>query len=166
MALSTVFHCINSLDNSPLSHSALLVLFLPYCPFNYISLYESLLQPWYNPQRLTGLKTPTHLLTSHRDCSSKEIAPVIRQQKHQNNKPPPTHTHTHTCTQKTHIPPPHTHTRKKKGRNPPKKNALTEKWLRAPYTDEIISWQFDTITSTDGESQMWRKLTHKQSGSL
>ena len=28
-ALSTVFHCINSPDNSPLSHSVLLVLFLP-----------------------------------------------------------------------------------------------------------------------------------------
>ena len=28
--------------------------------FNYISLYESLLQPWYNPLWLTGLKAPTH----------------------------------------------------------------------------------------------------------
>ena len=27
-------------------------------PFNCISFYESLLQPWYNPQWLTGLKTP------------------------------------------------------------------------------------------------------------
>ena len=46
MALSTVFHCINSPDNSPLSHSVLPVLF--FCligPFNLISLYESLLQP-------------------------------------------------------------------------------------------------------------------------
>ena len=45
MALSTVFHSINSPDKS---------LFFPsyFCltgPFNYISLYESLLQPWYNP---------------------------------------------------------------------------------------------------------------------
>ena len=30
MVLSTVFHSINSLDNSPLSHSVLPVLFLPY----------------------------------------------------------------------------------------------------------------------------------------
>ena len=33
MTLSTVFHSINSLDNSPLSHSVLLVLFLPYWSF-------------------------------------------------------------------------------------------------------------------------------------
>ena len=45
MALSTVFHSTNSPDNSPLSHSVLLVLFLPYGPLNYISLYESVLQP-------------------------------------------------------------------------------------------------------------------------
>ena len=39
MALSTVFHSINSPDNSPLSHSVLPVLFLPYCSFQpYISL--------------------------------------------------------------------------------------------------------------------------------
>ena len=39
LALSTVFHSINSTDNSPLSHSVLLVLFLPYCFFQqYISL--------------------------------------------------------------------------------------------------------------------------------
>ena len=39
MALSTVFNTINSPDNSPLSHSLLLVLFLPYWPFQlYISL--------------------------------------------------------------------------------------------------------------------------------
>ena len=30
MALSTVFHCINSLDNSPLSHSVFPVIFLSY----------------------------------------------------------------------------------------------------------------------------------------
>ena len=29
-------------------------------PFNYISLYEGLLQPWYNPLWLTGLKAPTN----------------------------------------------------------------------------------------------------------
>ena len=29
-----------------------------------ISLYESLLQPWYNPLWLTGLKAPTNLLTN------------------------------------------------------------------------------------------------------
>ena len=45
MALSTVFHSINSPDNSPLSHSVLLVLLCLAGPFNYISLYESLPQP-------------------------------------------------------------------------------------------------------------------------
>ena len=45
MALSTVFHSINSPDNSPLSHSVLLVLLCLTGPFNYISLYESLPQP-------------------------------------------------------------------------------------------------------------------------
>ena len=44
-ALSTVFHFINSPSNSPLSRSVLPVLFLPYWPFNYISLYGSLSQP-------------------------------------------------------------------------------------------------------------------------
>ena len=39
MALSTVFHSINSPDNSPFSHSVLAVLFLPYWSFQiYISL--------------------------------------------------------------------------------------------------------------------------------
>ena len=48
MALSTVFHSINSPNKCPFSHSALPVLF---CliqvigPFNYISLSERLLQP-------------------------------------------------------------------------------------------------------------------------
>ena len=38
MALSTVFHSMNSPDNSPLSHSVLLVIFLPYWSFQlYIS---------------------------------------------------------------------------------------------------------------------------------
>ena len=44
-ALSTVFHSINSSDNSPLSHSVRPVLFCLISPFNYTSLYESLLQP-------------------------------------------------------------------------------------------------------------------------
>ena len=45
-ALSTVFHFINSPDNSRLSHSVLPDFF--FCligPFNYIFLYESLPQP-------------------------------------------------------------------------------------------------------------------------
>ena len=45
MSLSTAFHSINSPDNSPFSHSILPVLSLSTDPFNYISLYESLLQP-------------------------------------------------------------------------------------------------------------------------
>ena len=46
MALSTVFLSINSPDNSLLSHSVLLVLFLPYWSFQqYVSLYKSLPQP-------------------------------------------------------------------------------------------------------------------------
>ena len=44
MALSTIFHSINSPDNSLLSHSVLPVLFLPHL--------------W-----LTGLKAPTNILT-------------------------------------------------------------------------------------------------------
>ena len=40
MALSTVFHSINSLNNSPLSHSIFPVLFLPYWSFQvYVSLF-------------------------------------------------------------------------------------------------------------------------------
>ena len=40
MALSTVFHSINSPDSSPLSHSVLPALFLPYWSFQlYISLF-------------------------------------------------------------------------------------------------------------------------------
>ena len=49
MALSTLFHSINYPNNSPFSHSILLVRLISYlcliCPFNYISLYESVLQP-------------------------------------------------------------------------------------------------------------------------
>ena len=45
-ALSTVFHSLNPPDNSPYSHTVLLVSY--FCligPFNYVSLYESLLRP-------------------------------------------------------------------------------------------------------------------------
>ena len=44
MALSTVLHSMNSLDNSPLSDSVLLILFLPYWSFQLY--YESLPQPF------------------------------------------------------------------------------------------------------------------------
>ena len=61
VALSTVFHSINSPNNSLLSHSVLPVLFLSYWSFQlHISLYESLLQPCYNPLWWTGLKAPTN----------------------------------------------------------------------------------------------------------
>ena len=57
MALSTVFHSINSpSDDSPPFHSVLPVLFLPHWSFQlHIPLYESLLQPRLNPLLLTGL---------------------------------------------------------------------------------------------------------------
>ena len=46
MALSAVFHCINSPDNFPLSYSVLPVLFLLNWSFQlYIFLYKSFLQP-------------------------------------------------------------------------------------------------------------------------
>ena len=45
VTLSTVFNSMNSPDNSPLSHSDLLVLFCLIGPLNYISLSESLPQP-------------------------------------------------------------------------------------------------------------------------
>ena len=45
MALSTVFHSINSPNNSPFSHTVPLVLSLPH----WLCLCESLLQPWCNP---------------------------------------------------------------------------------------------------------------------
>ena len=46
MALSTVFHSINSPNNSPFSHSDLPFLSLPYFVLSaLISLYERLLQP-------------------------------------------------------------------------------------------------------------------------
>ena len=43
--LSTVFHFTSSPDNSPLSHSVLLVFLCLTDPFNYVSLNESLPQP-------------------------------------------------------------------------------------------------------------------------
>ena len=43
MAISTVFHSINSPDNSPFSHSVVYLYLVG--PFNCISVYESLLQP-------------------------------------------------------------------------------------------------------------------------
>ena len=62
MALSTVFHSINSPDNSPLSHSVLPVLFLPYWSFQ---LYISLWYVSFNPDIIIcgwlGLK---HQLTN------------------------------------------------------------------------------------------------------
>ena len=45
MALSTVFHFINSPNNSPLSHSVLSVLLCLIGPFDYTSLHESLSEP-------------------------------------------------------------------------------------------------------------------------
>ena len=45
IALSAVFHSINSPDNSPLSRSVLPVLLLPYWSFQLYILYESLPQP-------------------------------------------------------------------------------------------------------------------------
>ena len=45
MALSTVFHSINSPDNSPLSHSVVPVLFLPYWSFRQYLLMKVSLSP-------------------------------------------------------------------------------------------------------------------------
>ena len=60
MALSTVFHSINSPNNSPLSHSVLLVFFFCIGPFNCVSPCESLPQPGYNLLWLTGLRAPAN----------------------------------------------------------------------------------------------------------
>ena len=57
VTLSSVSHSIISPYNSLLSQFIRSYLCL-LCPFNFISLYESLLQPWYNPLWLTGLKAP------------------------------------------------------------------------------------------------------------
>ena len=45
MTLSTVFHSINSPDNSPFSQSVLLGIICLIDPLDYVSPYESLLQP-------------------------------------------------------------------------------------------------------------------------
>ena len=50
---------MNSPDKSPLSRSFLWSYLFNTGPFDYISLYESLLQPLYNPLWLTALKAPT-----------------------------------------------------------------------------------------------------------
>ena len=69
MALSNVFYSINSPDNYPLSHSVLMVLFLPYWSFKlYISLRKSpsalrysLLVDWaQNTSQLTNHSTTVH----------------------------------------------------------------------------------------------------------
>ena len=46
MALSTVFHSINSPNNFLLSNSVFPVLFLPYWSIQLCIFYESLLEPW------------------------------------------------------------------------------------------------------------------------
>ena len=65
MAISNVFLSIKSPDISPF----LTLLFWSYfCligPFKYVSLFESLPQPWCNPLWLTGFKAPSNQLT---DC--------------------------------------------------------------------------------------------------
>ena len=76
MALSTVFHSINSPDNSAFSLcssgliSAVLV-------FSTMYLYESLLQPWCNPPWLTGLKAPTNSLTNSCDGNERQAMTVF-----------------------------------------------------------------------------------------
>ena len=60
MALWTVFHSINSPDNSPLSHSVLPILFLPYWSFQtHVSLWKSP-SALKSSLWLTGLKAPTN----------------------------------------------------------------------------------------------------------
>ena len=58
------FSCISFLEFyrqlSAFSLCFFLSYFCPTGPFSYISLYESLLQPWRNPLCLTGLKAPTN----------------------------------------------------------------------------------------------------------
>ena len=61
MALSTVFHSINSPTTLHFLTSFLRSYFCLIGPFNYISLYESLLQPRYNTCGCLGLK---HQLTN------------------------------------------------------------------------------------------------------
>ena len=78
MALSPVFHSINSPDNSPFSHAVLLVLFLPYWSFQlYISLWKSPSAPspsgltftWWGCCGLCFWHQPTELAHSFSFCS-------------------------------------------------------------------------------------------------
>ena len=63
MALSTVFHSINSPDNSPFSHSVLPVLSLPHRSFQPIHLFMKVsFSPDMIPSGCLGLKTPIHQL--------------------------------------------------------------------------------------------------------
>ena len=73
MALSAVFHSINSPDNSSLPHSVLLVLFLPYWSFQLYIFSRKSPQPWYSPLWLTGLKAPTNWLPLE-NCESMAIS--------------------------------------------------------------------------------------------
>ena len=85
MALSTVFHFVNC----PYNSLCFLTLFYRSClcllrPFSYVSLNESLLQLWYNPKWLTGLKTPINQLTNQSlntffTCSSAIHCPFFSQ---------------------------------------------------------------------------------------
>ena len=62
------FNCISHKFSRPLSVFSLCssgLIFLSYSSFQlYIFLHKSLLQPWYNPKWLTGLKTPINQLTN------------------------------------------------------------------------------------------------------
>ena len=73
MALSTVFHSLNSPDNSLLSST--LFFWSYFClvgPFNYLSLCESLLQPRCNLLWLTGLKARTNQLKNSSSFTGKQ----------------------------------------------------------------------------------------------
>ena len=61
MALSTIFHSINSPDNFPLSHSVLQSYFCLIGPFNYIYLSKSLLK-WPRSGELRTQKLKSHLV--------------------------------------------------------------------------------------------------------
>ena len=53
-------YSINSSNNCLVSHCSAGLFFCLIGPFGYVSLYESLSQPWCNPLWLTGLKAPTN----------------------------------------------------------------------------------------------------------
>ena len=79
LALSAAFHSINYPDNSPLSHSALPVLFLPaslVLSTTYL-FYESLSQPWYILVWLTGFKAPTKWLTVVQEVRAGDLTKVF-----------------------------------------------------------------------------------------